>query len=96
MSHWQRIVLSAMALAGILFLIVILTQMGGPLFDLANSEAVGDSSNPFHGALSWIQDVAYVLIVPIFALGYLGWLIFGPAQDELQKERQRRRRPPPP
>jgi len=91
MSHWQRIVLALMGLIAVLVLIVVLTRVAAPVFNVAEGLAIAETSSPFYGAYDFIKNVSYVLIVPIFILAYFGWLIVGPAQDELQRERMRRR-----
>lgn len=90
MSHWRRVVLVVMGLVATLMLIVILTRLVGPVFNVAEGMEIANQSSPFYGAYDFLKNVAYVLIVPIFILAYYGWLIFGPAQDELQRERRRR------
>lgn len=90
MSHWRRVVLVAMFLISLLVLIVFLTRVAGPMFNVAEGMAIASPSSPFNGAYEFIKEVSYLLIVPVFALTWFLWLVFGPAQDELQKERRRR------
>lgn len=90
MSHWRRIVMVVYGLVAVLVLIVILTRLAGPVFNVAEGMEIAKQGSPFYGAYDFIKNVSYALIVPIFILAYYGWLIVGPAQDELQQERRRR------
>ena len=92
MSHWRRVVLVAMYLLTVLVFIVFLTRVVAPFFNVAYDLdlAIVDSSSPFHGAWVFLQEVSFWIIVPMFILALFLWLVFGPAQDELQKERRRR------
>lgn len=90
MTHWQRIVLVVTGLLAVLMLIVVLTRAAGPAFNVAENMTIANTSSPFNPAYAFIKNVSYALVVPVFILSYFGWLIFGPAQDELQSERRRR------
>ncbi len=90
MSHWRRVVLMTQFLVVILFFIVFLTRVVGPMFNVGADLAIAESSNPFNGAWVFLQEVSYILIVPILILSVILYLVFGPAQEELQKERRRR------
>lgn len=90
MSHFRRILWSASALLMVIVLIVFLTRVAGPLFGVADTMAIGQTSNPFYGAYDAIKTISYFLVVPVFLIAMLVYLIFGPAQDELQRERRRR------
>jgi hypothetical protein len=72
-------------LVAVLTLIVIITQLLAPVFDIASNHPLG----PFQGAFEMIRTVTYWMLVPIFGLSLVAYLVFGPAQDELQRERRR-------
>lgn len=90
MSHWRRVVLVSKFLVAILVLIVFLTRVVGPAFNVAEGLAIANQSSPFFSAYMFFQEISYILIVPIIIMGVVLWLVFGPAQEELQKERRRR------
>lgn len=92
MSHWRRVVLVARYFLVMLVFIVFLTRVVGPFFNTAYdlNLAIVDSSSPFNGAWVFLQEVGFWIIVPMLILTLFLWLVFGPAQDELQKERRRR------
>lgn len=90
MSHLRRIVLMAGAILSVIVLIVFLTRVAAPLFDVADGLAIGQASSPFNDAYWVYKQVGYILIVPIFLIGYFAYMVLGPAQDELQRERRRR------
>lgn len=90
MSHFRRILWSASAILAIIVFIVFLTRVAGPLFGVADTLAIGQPSNPFYPAYNAIKNISYILVVPVFFIGVFVYLIFGPAQDELQRERRRR------
>lgn len=86
MSHAQRVVFVMSGLVALLIFIVILTQLIAPVFDIASQHNLG----PFQGAFETIRTISFWIMVPIFGLSLVAYLIFGPAQEELQKERRRR------
>lgn len=90
MSHWRRVVLVSKFLVATLILIVFLTRVVGPAFNIAEDHAIATEASPFFGAYMFFQDISFILIVPIIIVGVVLWLVFGPAQEELQKERRRR------
>lgn len=90
MSHWQRVVLMGQFILVILLLVVFLTRVVAPIFNVGADLAIGESSNQFHGVWVFFQELSFWLIVPILLLSVVLYLVFGPAQEELQKERRRR------
>jgi len=90
MGHWGRVVLVFKGLALIILFIVLLTRVAGPLFVVAENQTIANSSSVFHPAYAFIKQASYWLLVPLFTLGYFAYLVIGPAQDELQKEKKRR------
>jgi hypothetical protein len=87
MPHWQRVVYVMSALVSILVLIVILTQLVAPVMDIAETHNLG----PFKPAYETIKTISFWLLVPIFGLSTFAYLVMGPAQEELQKEKRRRK-----
>lgn len=85
MGHWQRIVYVMSGLVSVLILIVIITQLLAPVFDIAAQHDLG----PFQPAFAMIKTVSYWLLVPIFGLSLVAYLVLGPAQEELQREKRR-------
>ena len=90
MSHWQRVVLMGQFLVVILVFIVFLTRVVAPMFNVGADLAIGDPSNPFYGVWVFFQEISFILIVPLLLVTVVLYLVFGPAQEELQKERRRR------
>lgn len=86
MTHLQRVAYVASGFVSVITLIVIITRVLTPVFNVAHELGVG----PFAPALGMIEAVTYWLLVPIFGLSLVAFLIFGPAQEEMQKERRRR------
>lgn len=90
MSHWQRVAFTVKSLLLILVLIVFLTRVIAPIMNVGETMAIGDSSSPFHGAWTFFQEISFWIIVPLFIGVVIAYLVFGSAQEELQKERRRR------
>lgn len=86
MTHLQRVAYVAGGLLTVIVLIVMITLLFTPVFNVAHDMGVG----PFQPALDVIETVTYWLLVPIFGLSLIAYLIFGPAQEEVQKDKRRR------
>lgn len=74
----------------ILVFIVFLTRVVAEFFDAGADLAIGNPGNEFNTVWVLLQEISFWLMVPIFILTVILYLVFGPAQEELQKERQRR------
>lgn len=85
MSHLRRVSYVFSGLMALLVFIVMLTQLFAPLFAIAHQHHLG----PFAPALAVIETVSFWLLVPIFGLSLIAFLLIGPAQEELQKEKRR-------
>lgn len=91
MSTVRRIGFVVYLLIGVLILIVALTRVAGPAFQAAESSQFALTNGPFAPAYEFIRTVTYTLIVPAYLLPAIAYLVFGGAQEEVQKERRRRR-----
>jgi len=90
MSHWRRTILVTIGLASVVVLMLFLNTVGAEMFAIAyDLEFV--KNGPFYANLKQLETIAYSLIVPIFLIVLLAWQLFGPVQDERERDLVRRR-----
>lgn len=90
MSHMQRIILIGGFFLSIAVYVVFMTEVVTPIMNVAESAPFKVQNGPFSGAYLFIRDVGFLLMVPIWILTGFAYMIAGPAQEELQKEKRRR------
>jgi hypothetical protein len=85
-GHLQRVAYTVSGIVSVLIFIVILTQLIAPVMNIAETQM---QLGPFEPAYTVIKTVSMWFMVPIFLLSLFAYLILGPAQEELQKEKRR-------